>query len=115
MHPKHERAGFALAPSVARAHRVILLCGAIVALSGCGPSRVSTDKPTTLQAVPELGQPVGVVSMDTDATRPLTADELARQHQLETELAAERPTHRLKFRDGRVLDGWVISESPTAI
>ena len=115
MHPKHERAGFALAPSVARAHRVILLCSAIIVLSGCGPSTASTDKPITLRAVPERGQPVGVVPMDTDATRPLTADELARQHQLETELAAERPTHRLKFRDGHVLDGWVVSESPTTI
>ena len=115
MHPRDKWAGFALAPSVARAHCVILLCGAIIVLSGCGPSTVSRDKPITLQAVPERGQPVGVVPMDTDATRPLTADELARQHQLETELAAERPTHRLKFRDGHVLDGWVISESPTTI
>jgi hypothetical protein len=50
-----------------------------------------------------------------DASRPLTAAELDRKNQLETELAAERPTHRLELRDGRVLDGRVVSETPSAI
>jgi hypothetical protein len=115
MHPKHKPAGFALPPAVARARRVVLLAGAIVVLGGCGPSPVSTDQPAALQAVPERGQRAAVVPLDTDVNRPLAPEELARKHQLETELAAERPTHRLKFRDGHVLDGWVISESPTTI
>ncbi len=115
MHPTNKQAGFALPPNVARASRVILLGSAIVVLSGCGPSTVSTNQPAALQAVPGRGQRVAVGPMDTDANRPLAPEELTREHQLETELAAERPTHRLKFRDGHVLDGWVISESPTTI
>jgi hypothetical protein len=115
MHPKHKEPGFALPPGGVLARRVMLLASAIVVLGGCGQSTVSTDKPAALQTVPERGQQVAVAPVDTDANRPLIPEELARQHQLETELAAERPTHRLKFRDGHVQDGWVISESPTRI
>jgi hypothetical protein len=115
MHPKLEPQGFALPPGLALTRLALLLAGAVAVLSGCGPSAVSTDKPAGLNAVSEHGQRGAVVRADTDVNRPLAPDELARKHQLETELAAEHPTHRLKFRDGHVLDGWVISESPTTI
>jgi len=115
MHPKHEQSGLALPPGVALARRVILLASAIALFGGCGRSAVTMDKPATLAVAPPSGQRVAAVTAETDVNRPLAPEELVRKHQLETELAAERPTHRLKFRDGHVLDGWVISESPTTI
>jgi hypothetical protein len=115
MHPKHGQQGFALPPAVRLTRCATVLASAITVFSSCGPSTVSTDKPTALQAVPVRDQRVALVRVDTDVNRPLAPEELARKHQLETELAAERPTHRLKFRDGHVLSGWMISESPTTI
>jgi hypothetical protein len=115
MHPKHEESGLALPPGVALARCVILLASAMTMFGGCGPSTVTTDKPVALPVAPPSDQRVAAVTAESDVNRPLAPEELVRKHQLETELAAERPTHRLKFRDGHVLDGWVISESPTTI
>ena len=42
-------------------------------------------------------------------------EELARKTVLEAELANERPTQRLKLRDGHVLEGRIVSETPSAI
>jgi hypothetical protein len=115
MHPKHEQPGFALPPAVAPALRAVLSAGALAVFGGCGPSAVPTDKPTALQETPQAIVHLATVPADADVNRPLAPEELARKHQLETELAVERPTHRLKLRDGRILDGWVISESPATI
>jgi hypothetical protein len=84
-------------------------------LSGCGRSPASDDVGIlhTAALIPP-GQ-VAVNPRVTDAARPFTAEELARKNQLETELAAERPTQRLKLRDGRVLDGRVVSETGSSI
>ena len=84
-------------------------------LSGCGRSPVSENERiihTTALIRPEQ---VAVNPSVTDASRPFTAEELTRKNQLEAELAAERPTQRLKLRDGRVLDGRVVSETASSI
>lgn len=113
MHPKHEQPGFALPSVVAPARRAVFMACALALFVGCGPSAVPTDKPTARQATPQAGERLAAVPADVN--RPLAPEELARKHQLEAELAVERPTHRLKLQDGRSLDGWVISESPTTI
>jgi hypothetical protein len=84
-------------------------------LSGCGQSPASEDEGITHTAVSIRPERVAVNPPVVDARRPLTAEELACKSQLEAELAAERPTHRLKLRDGRMLDGRVVSETPSAI
>lgn len=56
-----------------------------------------------------------VARVDAEQQRPLTAQEVARKQKLETQLAQERPTHRLRFRSGRLLEGHVVSETPTEV
>lgn len=84
-------------------------------LSGCGRSPASEDGGIIHTPAVVRPERVAVNPPVADALRPLTAAELARKSQLESELAAESPTHRLKLRDGRVLDGRVVSETPSAI
>ena len=84
-------------------------------LSGCGRSPASEDDGIIDAAASVRPERVAVNPPAAEAPRPLTAEELASKSQLEAELAAERPTHRLKLRDGRVLDGRVVSESASAI
>jgi hypothetical protein len=115
MHPRHEQPGFALPTSVVLAGRAILVVGTILIFGGCGPCEISTTKPGALPPGPQKVGQAADLPVDATAGCPLTPEELARKRQLETDLAAERPTHRLKLRDGHILDGWVISESATTI
>ncbi|HVM63069.1 MAG TPA: DUF1570 domain-containing protein [Verrucomicrobiae bacterium] len=113
MHPKNEPSGFALPTGGALARRIMPV--AIAVLNGCGLSVVSTDNSASLPTASESAPQVAVVPAETDASRPLSAEEMGRKRQLQAELAAQRPTHRIKFRDGRTLDGWLVSESPSTI
>ncbi len=115
MYPRCKSLGLAL-PKVGWRHgRVVIVAGVMAMLSGCGRSPVSENEGiihTTALIRPEQ---VAVNPLVTDAPRPFTAEELARKNQLEAELAAERPTQRLRLRDGRVLDGRVVSETGSSI
>jgi hypothetical protein len=54
--------------------------------------------------------------MTTLPARPaLTPAEQAVQQRLRKQLAANRPTHRLYLRDGRILEGQLLAESPASI
>ena len=115
MYPRCKFPSLALPKVGWRRGRVVLVAGVMAMLSGCGQSPVSGDKETvhTTALIPP-GQ-VAVNPPVNDTPRPFTAAELARKDQLEAELAAERPTHRLRLRDGRVLDGRVVSETGSTI
>jgi hypothetical protein len=125
MHPKPELIGPALPRACLLHYRAILTVGAVVGLCGCGQSTVATDKESfgatpaaaekrvaTGPTDPGIARPF-VARSTPDA--PLTTGELAHQNQLEAELAAECPTHRLKLRDGHTLDGRVVAETPSVI
>lgn len=115
MHPNRQLVCLAL-PGAYRQHcRAVLLATAAAALSGCGQSPAVTDKDTVRATTPAPEERISVIATDTDAARPFTPEESTRKNQLEAELAAERPTHRLTLRNGRVLDGRVVSETPSAI
>jgi len=98
-----------------RGGRVVLMAGVMAVLSGCGRSPTSEDEKNIQTAALIRPERPTVNPLVADASRPLTADELARKSQLESELAAERPTQRLKLRDGRVLDGRIVSETLSSI
>ena len=115
MHPPCKLPGLALPEACWRHGRVILAAGTIAMLSGCGRSPVSENGGIVHAPAAIRPERVALNPPVTDALRPLTAAELARKSQLESELAAESPTHRLRLRDGRVLDGRVVSETPSAI
>ena len=125
MHSNREFQGLALTGARSAHCRAVLVAGAIVGLSGCGQSPATADK-ENVRAIPPPGENrVSVSPADMDAARslgarstrdePLTAEELAHKDRLEAELAAERPTHQLKLRDGRALDGRVVAETPSTI
>src|ERR1043166_4043403 len=46
---------------------------------------------------------------------PTTIEQTALKQKLETQLAADRPTHRITLRNHRVVEGQVVTETPTAI
>ncbi len=46
---------------------------------------------------------------------PLTLGQVALKEKLETQLAADRPTHRLTLRDHRVVEGQVVTETPATV
>src|SRR5579862_3894821 len=115
MHPQLQRIGRALPHSCRGCYAALFAAGAITVLTGCGQSPASTDKEIA-DATPAAVEKQALVGpAETDATRPLTTAELASKKQLEAELASDRPTHRLRLRDGRVLEGRVVSETPSAI
>jgi hypothetical protein len=125
MRPKREVIGPSLPRACSPHYRAILTAGAVVGLCGCGQTPLATDK-ESVRTTPRAGEErVAVGPTDPDAPRPLvarstgdeplTAEELAHRNRLEAELAAERPTHRLKLRDGHALDGRVVSETPSVI
>jgi hypothetical protein len=113
MHPKCERLGLALPNACVLRCRVVLAAGALAILSACSRSSPAPAVGTAPDATETRQE--RVATSPADAIHPLTAEELTRQAQLEAELAAERPTHRLKLRDGHVLDGRIVSETPSTI
>ncbi len=115
MYPRCKFPGLALPQEGWRRGRVVLVAGVMAMLSSCGRSPVSGDKEIVHTGAFIRPEQVAVNPTVTGASRPFTAEELARKNQLEAELAAERPTQRLKLRDGRVLDGRVVSETGSAI
>ena len=115
MYPKCKSPRLAQPEVCWRQGRALLAAGIMAVLSGCGQSPTSGDQGIIHTAASVGPERVSVAPPVADASRPLTAQELASKNQLEVELAAERPTHRLKLRDGRVLDGRVVSETPSVI
>ena len=114
MHPNYEVLGFVL-PEARSLRRVMFVAGAVVLFSGCNQQPPEADlevtATTTVFDGPQAGTSLGI----TDAEQPLTAGESTRQRQMEAKLAEERPTHRLKLRNGHVLEGRVVSETPASI
>jgi len=114
MHPRCKFPTLALPEVCWRDCRVVLVAGVMAMLSGCGRSPASEDGKNIHGAL-ILPERPAVNPLVADAARPLTAEELARKSRLEAELAAECPTQRLTLRDGRVLDGRVVSETPSSV
>jgi hypothetical protein len=115
MYPVCEVLGFALHRMCGARRRVLLLAGVFLLLSGCGQSSAPTDQEITRTTTPvDKLRPV-VTATATDTVGPLTVEELARKTALEAELAEERPTHRLKLRNGHLLEGRIVSETPSVI
>ncbi|HXI85149.1 MAG TPA: DUF1570 domain-containing protein [Verrucomicrobiae bacterium] len=108
-------AEFILHPACLLRRHAFLWAGAVILLSGCGRSPSATHSEIARTTTPADEQRAAVTVTATDAVRPLTVDELARKTALEAELADERPTQRLKLRDGHVLEGRIVSETPSAI
>jgi hypothetical protein len=46
---------------------------------------------------------------------PATPEQVALKQKLETQLTADQPTHRLKLHNHRVVEGQVVTETPTTI
>jgi len=114
MHPTCVRLGLALPNACMLRCRVLLAAGALAMLSACSRSSPTANAGIAPLTTETRKEPV--ISSPADAfTAPLTAEELARKSQLETELVSDLPTHRLKLRDGHVLDGRIVSETPSAI
>src|SRR5580704_11268623 len=106
MHPVYQVLGFALRPACSLRRHGLLLAGAIILLAGCGQQPpAATDPEVTEITTTTEEQHANVTVATTDAVGPLNAEELARKKALEAELADERPTHRLKLRDGHVVEG----------
>jgi hypothetical protein len=115
MHPVYQVLGFGLHPACSWCRRGLFLVGAGLLLSGCGQSPTATNLEITRAATPIDEQHAVVTATTTDAVTPLSVEELSRKTALEAELADERPTHRLKLRDGHLVEGRIVSETPSTI
>jgi hypothetical protein len=115
MHPSYQVQGFALHPACSRHWSVLFLMGAALLLSGCDQSPAVTDREITRTTRPVDEQRTVLIAKVADAVGPLNVEELARKTTLEAELADERPTHRLKLRNGHLLEGRIVSETPSTI
>ena len=114
MHPNHQAQGFGFSP-MAVGRLVPLLGAGLVLLAGCGRSAEMQTVETAETPAPAVERQVVNRAAITEAVQPLNAAELTHKAALEVELADERPTDRLKLRDGHVLEGRIISETPTSI
>jgi hypothetical protein len=115
MRPSYEVVCAPLQPACLLRRRARLLAGALILLSGCGQPPAATNSETARTTTRVDEQRAVVTAAITDAVGPLRAEELARKAALEAELASERPMQRLKLRDGHVLEGRIVSETPAAI
>jgi len=113
MYPGNQVLGFALRPSGSLRRCVRLLAAAVVLLAGCGEQPPAATNPEITQSTERITERPATAT--TDAVGPLNAEELIRKIALEAELADERPTHRLKLRDGHVVEGRIVSETPSTI
>ena len=115
MYPVYEVLGFALHRVCWRRRHVPLLAGVFLLLSGCGQPAAPTNREITRTTASVDGQRAVATAITTDAVGPLSVEELARKTALEAELADGRPTHRLKLRNGHLLEGRIVSETPSVI
>src|SRR5580698_1100569 len=116
MHPVYQVLGFVLRPLCSPRCHGLLLAGVVILFTGCGQQPLATaDSEVTEISAPTEDQRITVAAATTEAVGPLNAEELARKTALETELADERPTHRLKLRDGHVVEGRIVSQTPFSI
>jgi hypothetical protein len=115
MYPGYQVLGFALHPACSSRPRVLLLVGVALLISGCGGSTENTNPDISLSTTRAHEQGPVVTAADANTVVPLSAQELARKIELEVELTNDRPTHRLKLRDGQLLEGRIVSETPSAI
>lgn len=96
-------AGVSFKPIPAVAAGLLVLAGA------CGPA---TDAPERFEAEP----PVRVSFVAEPAPpAPLTPAETALQKKLQDNAAADRPTHRITFRNGRAAEGRLVSETDSSV
>jgi hypothetical protein len=114
MRPNYDVVCVALHPAGSLPCRAVLLAGAIILLSGCGQPTVATNPEVAQTTTPVSEQHMVFTATTTDAG-PLSVEELTRKTALEAELANERPTQRLKLRGGHVLEGRIVSETPSTI
>jgi hypothetical protein len=114
MRPNCDVVCVVLHPEGSLRRRALLLAGAVILLSGCGQPTVATNPEIARTTTPVSEQPVAFTATTTDAG-PLSVEELTRKTALEAELANERPTQRLKLRGGHVLEGRIVSETPSTI
>jgi hypothetical protein len=90
--------------------------GMAVFLSGCSkPPEMPALSSATDGSARGVEDRVLVAPHEIGRPQPLTAEETVRQQKLEAQLAQERPTHRLRFRSGRVVEGHIVSETPDAV
>src|SRR6266478_4987947 len=114
MRPSYE-AVFTLHARCVQRRRALLLTGVVILVSGCGQRPAATNLEIARTTRPADERRAAATAAATDLVRPLSVEELARKTALEVELANERPTQRLKLRDGHVLEGRIISETPSTI
>src|SRR5579862_40832 len=96
--------------------RLALLSAAFIPLMmGCGQNTAPQDSPEADMPPPAVQRTIITRASIPEAVEPLTPAERTRKAALETEISDERPTQRLKLRDGRVLEGRVVSESPASV
>jgi hypothetical protein len=116
MRPNYEVVCLALPPTGWRRRRPLFLASAVILLCGCGRQSPAGTDPEITRIPPPAGERQAIVAARSPAAvGPLSVEELARKIALEAELADERPTHRLKLRDGHVVEGRIVSESPSTI
>jgi Protein of unknown function (DUF1570) len=116
MYPGYLVLGFALHPARSFRRHAVFLAGAATLLAGCGRQPPATTNPEIAQFTqPGEEQHAIGAAATTDAMGPLSVEELARKSALEAELADERPTHRLKLHDGHVVEGRIVSETPSTV
>ena len=115
MYPVYEVLGFALHRVCWRRRHVPFLAGVFLLLSGCGQPVAPTNREITRTTASVDGRRAVATAITTDAVGPLSVEELARKTALEAELADGRPTHRLKLRNGHLLEGRIVSETPSVI
>jgi hypothetical protein len=114
MRPNCDVVCVVLHPAGSLCRCTLLLAGAVTLLSGCGQSTVATNPENARTTTPVNEQHVAFAATTTDAG-PLSVKELTHKTALEAELANERPTQRLKLRGGHILEGRIVSETPSTI
>ena len=115
MYPYREAFGSILR-GVGLCRRQIVFTAALAGfLSGCTKvPEPPANQPAPIVTSSTVPGPVRVVVAD-EQDRALTAEETAVKQQLEAQLSDERPTHRIRLRSGRTIEGHVVSETPTDV
>lgn len=94
-----------------RRQLLAVAAGALALAAGCGRSVDDAAK----SVEPREADEVHVRVTASTEPAPLNEQELALQKKLQQNAAAERPTHRLTLRNGRTVEGTLVSESATSI
>jgi hypothetical protein len=114
MDPNREDRRSFLLVADARHRGIIYTAGLGLLFFGCAKSP-ETSTTSTSASSPGVPQRVLASRVEAEAPKPLTAQEAARQQELEAQLANERPTQRIRFRSGRLLEGHIVAETPTEV